>query len=440
MNILMFTNTYSPHVGGVARSVEAFACQYRLRKHRVLIVAPEFPDSPTDDSDVVRVPALQNFNGSDFSVRLPIPGYLQAALRDFRPDIVHSHHPFLLGDTALRVAAKYNVPLVFQHHTMYEQYTHYVPGASPAMKRFVVDLSTHYANLCDHVLAPSESVAEVLQDRGVVAPIDVLPTGVDVDRFENGDGRRFRRELGIPAEAFVVGHVGRLAPEKNLKYLAESVARFLQPEPSAHFLVVGAGPSESEIRRNFAHRHLADRLHLPGTRSGRDLVDAYRAMDVFAFASHSETQGMVLTEAMATGCPVVGLDAPGVREVITDGKNGRLLHQQSEDQFAEALRWVSLQSTVDHQALREAARETAERYSMSACAERALGIYQAVLDSFGGTKLGENDWEAAWQSALRRIEIEWDLMTSRARAAQKAVFGGPSLWQRLKSRLQRIRA
>jgi glycosyltransferase involved in cell wall biosynthesis len=231
-----------------------------------------------------------------------------------------------------------------------------------------------------------------------------------------------------------------LAPEKNLEYLAESVARFLQPKPNAHFLVVGAGPSESEIRRILAHRNLADRLHLPGARSGRNLVDTYHAMDVFAFASHSETQGMVLTEAMATGCPVVGLDAPGVREVIADGKNGRLPHQQSEDQFAEALRWVSLRSAADHQALCKDARETAERYSMSACTERALRIYQAVLDSFGGTNLGENDWEAAWQSALRRIEIEWDLITSRARAAQKAAFGGPSLWQRLKSRLQRIRA
>ena len=439
MNILMLTNTYLPHVGGVARSVESFAREYRRHKHRVLVVAPEFPDSPADESDVVRVPAIQNFNGSDFSVRLPVPGYLESALHDFQPDLVHSHHPFLLGDTALRIASGHNVPLVFQHHTMYERYTHYVPGDSPAMKRFVVNLSTQYANLCDQVLAPSESVAEVLLGRGVVTPIEVLPTGVDVNRFTAGDGQRIRRELDIPEEAFIVGHVGRLAPEKNLEFLGESVARFLQEEQAAHFLVVGTGPSEDQIRQIFTQRGLADRLHLPGSQSGRDLVDAYHAMDVFAFASHSETQGMVLSEAMATGCPVVGLDASGVREVIDDGENGRLLDDQDENQFAEALQWVFRLSSMDYRDLCEAANVTAEKYSMSACTEKALGIYQSVLDSFGGTKLEKNDWEVAWKSALRRIEAEWDLLTTRAHAAKKAMFEGPSLWQRVKMRLRGLR-
>ena len=118
MNILMLTNTYLPHVGGVARSVEAFKRVYDARGHRVLVVAPDVPDIGDDEEDVIRVPAIQNFNGSDFSVRLPIPGFLLSAVRDFRPDLVHSHHPFLLGDTALRIATHFDVPLVFQHHTM----------------------------------------------------------------------------------------------------------------------------------------------------------------------------------------------------------------------------------------------------------------------------------------------------------------------------------
>ncbi len=269
MNILMMTNTYLPHVGGVARSVDTFVREFRARGHRVVVVAPEFAEKPADETDVIRVPAIQNFNGSDFSVRLPLPGYVQAQLTDFKPDIVHAHHPFLLGENAVRVAASANVPLVFTHHTMYEQYTHYVPGDSPAMQRFVVQLTTGYANLCDRVFAPSESVAAVLQNRGVIVPISVIPTGVDIDVFSRGDGRALRQTLGIPDRAFVVGHIGRLAKEKNLDFLADAVSRFLKHRPDAHFLVAGAGPAEDDIRKIFEHRRLTKRLHLLGAKAVR---------------------------------------------------------------------------------------------------------------------------------------------------------------------------
>src|SRR5580698_4103842 len=112
MNILMMTNTYKPMLGGLEKSIESFTKEFRAQGHRVLIVAPEIEGMEAEE-DVIRIPALQNFNGSDFSIQLPIPHILEEALGSFRPDIIHSHHPFLIGDTALRVAAKYNVPLVF---------------------------------------------------------------------------------------------------------------------------------------------------------------------------------------------------------------------------------------------------------------------------------------------------------------------------------------
>jgi glycosyltransferase involved in cell wall biosynthesis len=424
MNVLMLTNTYLPHVGGVARSVEMFSREYRRQGHRVLIVAPVFNGSGAGEGDVVRVPAIQNFNGSDFSVRLPIPGFLMAALRDFRPDIVHSHHPFLLGDTALRIRADFNVPLVFQHHTMYEQYTHYVPADSPALKRFVVDLSTGYANLCDLVFAPSESVAAVLRRRGVRTSIAVVPTGVDVGRFSEGEGRRLRRNLGIPSDAPVVGHVGRLAPEKNLPFLAEAVARFLREQPRARFLRVGDGPAVEENDPGFSRHDVFDRLHRAGTLEGQALVDAYHAMDLFAFASLSETQGLVLVEAMAAGCPVVALDGPGVREVVEDRHNGRLLESARADEFAAALDWAAGRVGGGQSELRRAARQTAERFAMPRCARRALSLYAELSSSEGTANQGADGWEGtAWHAALRRIETEWDLVAARTRAAGTAVFG-----------------
>ncbi|MFW6169373.1 MAG: glycosyltransferase [Planctomycetota bacterium] len=439
MNILMLTNTYLPHVGGVARSVDAFAREYRRRGHAVLIVAPQFPGAPSEEEGVIRVPAIQNFNGSDFSVRLPVPGHLHGALREFGPEIVHAHHPFLLGDTALRVAAQWNLPLVFQHHTMYERYTHYVPGDSPTLKRFVIDLSTEYANLCDQVFAPSESVAAVLRDRHVETPIEVLPTGVDVPHFAEGDGGRLRRELGIPETDFVVGYLGRLSPEKNLGFLGEAVARFLRGRDDGHFLTVGDGPSRDEIRRIFDRYRLADRLHLAGTRQGQDLVDAYHAMDVFAFASQSETQGMVLTEAMAAGLPVVGLDAPGVREVVEDQANGRLVPGQDSKRFAAGLRSIADLDTSQYQRFSDAARATAERFSMPVCAEKALNIYQGLVETRVAPSLETRDWETRWQPILWRVQTEWELLATRAQAAGRAVFGPSRLWRWPAVVLRRLR-
>jgi glycosyltransferase involved in cell wall biosynthesis len=325
MNILILTNTFTPHVGGVARSVEAVTAEYRQRGHRVRVVAPEFPDMQQDEVDVVRISAIQNFNASDFSVALPIHADLGATLDAFQPDIVHAQHPFLLGMTALRIARYRQLPLIFTHHTLYEQYTHYVPGDSPALKRFAIELATRYANLCDLVFAPSESIQALLQERGVVTPIKVVPTGVQLENFAQGDGRVVREQLRIPKDAFVVGHLGRLAPEKNLEFLAQAVADFVGSHPDAHFLVIGAGPSEDSMRAIFARAGIAARLHIAGILQQQQLADALHAMDVFAFASQSETQGMVLTEAMAAGLPVVVLDAPGAREVVKDQQNGRLL-------------------------------------------------------------------------------------------------------------------
>lgn len=424
MNIVMLTNTYKPHVGGVARSVEGFARHYSMLGHNVLVVAPEFDGMPANESNVVRIPALQNFNGSDFSVVLPLSGLLTDTLNAFKPDIVHAHHPFLLGMTALRIARYRNLPLVFTHHTLYEQYTHYVPGDSPTLKQFAIELATRYANLADTVFAPSESIAALLRQRGVHSPIVTVPTGVEPEHFAFGNGPRFRHERGIPEHAFVVGHVGRLATEKNLPFLAKAVAKFISSDKSLdnrplHFLVVGTGPSEAEIRAVFSAAGLTSQLHIAGILRRQHLDDAYHAMDVFAFASKSETQGMVLTEAMAAGKPVVALDAPGAREVVEDKVNGRLLHTETLTSFAAALQWVAEQTAASRRALAQGATHTAEEFSMSRTAARALGCY-ANLHGQTATARGQND--DYWKQLLHLIKAEWDILEGVADAARVSLL------------------
>jgi len=420
MNIALLTNTFTPHVGGVARSVESFAQAYRELGHRVLVVAPEFEDAPEHETDVFRVPAIQHFNGSDFSVVLPVPSGLHDLMEEFSPDIIHSQHPFLLGMTAVRLARTMDLPLVFTHHTLYEQYTHYVPGDSQAMKRFIIELSTRYANLADQVFAPSESIRDLLIERGVTSPVLVVPTGVSVERFANGKGRDFRMKKQIPEDAFVVGHMGRLAPEKNLEFLARSVVPFMMAHGEAVFVLVGSGPSQQVIEQIFAEAGMSGRLFMCGVLEKDDLANALNAMNVFAFASKSETQGMVLTEAMAAGLPVVALDAPGVREVVVDASNGRMIGVEAEEAFAAALEWVFARSLGEMRTLVAAARDTAEAFSMAASARKALAAYENLRPD---PAIRQHEDELGWDQIRVRIKAEWDILKTVAQASDEALSG-----------------
>lgn len=417
MKILMMTNTYTPFVGGVSRSVRTFAAECRKMGHRVLVVAPVFEGMPASEKDVIRVPAAQHFNGSDFSVVLPIPGFLSSKLEAFEPDVVHSHYPFMLGSTAVRAAGRFNCPLLFTYHTMYEHYVHYVPAEAERMREFVVNLATGYCNLCDRVLAPSQSVAQMLRERGVKTPVDILPTGVYVGKYERGDGAAFRRKYGIPQDALVAGYVGRLAPEKNLSFLGQSVAVFAARQKRGHFLVVGSGPSEKEIRAIFAEKHIGDRLHLTGALRDKALIDAYHAMDIFVFASKTETQGLVLMEAMAANVPVVALDAPAVREVVNDGVNGYLVPTEQRRKFADAIAKVAGLPSEELKNLRGEAKKTTESFSMQSCAQKLVRAYGDVLRR---KRAGPRDG-TLWSQAVEQVKAEWELVANLAEAARRTV-------------------
>jgi glycosyltransferase involved in cell wall biosynthesis len=350
---------------------------------------------------------------------LPLATLLNTRLEEFQPQIIHSHHPFLIGDTALRYSVEKNAPIVFTHHTLYEQYTHYVPMDSPALKNFVIELTTEYANMCDAVIAPSESIATLIRERGVETEIEVIPTGVDVQSFSSGDGDAFRKKQGLPGDAFVVGHVGRLAPEKNLDYLGRAASQFAGNCKKAHFLVVGDGPSRENLQGIFTERNLTDRLNTPGRLIGQDLLDAYAAMNVFAFSSFSETQGMVLAEAMAAGLPVVALDASGVREVVRDDKNGFMLDAKApEEMFADSLKRIQQDGDLLER-LRKGARKTAGEFSREASAEKALELYRRVRRQTH--KERRANAHNIFGPLLSRIELEWDLVTGKAQAAFTAM-------------------
>lgn len=421
----MFTNTYLPHVGGVANSVSRFTRDLRRMGHPVLVVAPSFSKTGTnapDEDRILRVPAIQNFNGSDFSVRIPLPFLIDETMDAFEPEIIHSHHPYLLGDAAVRAARRRGRPIVFTHHTRYEEYTHYVTENSEVMKRFAANLSTAYANLCDQVIAPSQSIAELISRRGVKTPVTVIPTGVDRDLFGSGRREEGRRALGIPGTADVIGHVGRLAREKNIPFLSRAAARHVKDTPNAVFLVVGDGPAKADILRTFKEAGIADRLLPAGRRTGQALADAYAAMDVFVFASKTETQGMVLTEAMAAGTPVIALDAPGVREVVREQKNGRRLPENaSVDTFAGAIRDFFKDPSKKKQ-WKKAAYQTAAQFDRRVCAQRLTGTYRGLIEKKAAAEKNEPEEIASWNNLLNAIKAEWELAAEKAKALSATVI------------------
>ncbi len=424
MNICMFTNTYYPHVGGVARSVRFFAEDLRKMGHRVLIIAPTFEglnEKSEEQSKILRVPAIQNFNGSDFSVRIALPFLIDEKIDEFQPNIIHSNHPFLLGDAALRAAHRRNLPIVFTHHTRYEDYTHYVPLDSKLLKQYVINLATEYANYCTGIVSPSGSIAELVRHRGVVKPIEVVPTGVDMAFFNQGNGHKYRQKHKLSENTMVIGHVGRLAPEKNLKFLAESVAEYLETADKAIFMVAGSGPDEATIQKIFKKKNIEDKLVMAGTVKGQELSDFYNALDIFVFASKTETQGMVLTEAMAAGKPVIALEASGVRDVMVDGENGYMLNEDaSESDFACAIDNLSKRRKKSTK-WNQAAVKTAKKFSRRNSAQKMINFYEFMINRRSSTdKFGQKEQDE-WEYTLQMLKTEWDLISQKAKVAKDVI-------------------
>ncbi len=417
MNILMMSNTYTPIVGGLEKSIQLFTKEFQKKGNRVYVVAPRFANSPKNERCVIRIPALKKFQGTDFSVNLPIPGLLSRFIKRFKPDIVHSHHPFLVGDMALRLSRSLEIPLVFTYHIMFEQYIDYLPVHNETFKRFVVNLAAGYSNLSDAVIVPTESIKSILKSRGVTSSIYVIPTGIDIKAFKNGNGNAFRNQYGIPADAFVFGYVGRISPEKNLEFLAQQIARYLKMNHHAHFFMAGTGPLLDTVKQIFNANGVMDQFHYVGLLHAPDIVDCYHAMDVFTFSSHSETQGIVLLEALAAGVPILALQDPVVASFIKDFENGRLIPDDHPDQFIQAMDWFYHLNDQERNNLKRTARQTVKKYSLSKSINRTLKLYSHLRVN---QKLTVKKFKR-WNTLMKNLKTEMNLLKNFLDAGEHAV-------------------
>lgn len=402
--VVMFTNTFSPMVGGLERSVADAHRYLNSNGHFCRVVTPGFRGAKTSGAGILRVPALTGVGEQDFSVPLPAINRLECWMEAIEPQVVHAHQPFLLGDTAWQVAQLRRIPLVFTHHTLYERYAHYLPLEEDRARRLLIELTTQYANRCQLIIAPTVSVRSLLLERGITTPIEVSPSGIDLGLYSNGSRIRGRNHLGLSPEDAVVGHLGRISQEKNMDFLTDAMIRVLLARPRTKWLLVGNGDALAAIRQRFTDAGLGNRLLTPGVMEGSAIADAYSAMDVFAFASKTDTQGLVLAEAMAAGVPIVALDAPGTRDCVTDGHAGRLLPATADAcQFADAV--VSLfDDHTRRQLWANHAREVSLQYDIQHCTQRLVALYQQALENFRPQESGET---TRWEQLTERLDVEW---------------------------------
>lgn len=414
MRIAMFTNTYAPLVGGIEKSVQTFAEDLRDLSHEVLIVTLQQDDTDRCEPGILRLPAMQRVVSGQYAFKFPGESGINDALDAFEPDVIHAHQPFMLGNSAFRQAVRRNVPLVFTNHTLYERYADQTfLGDFAALERAAAKLAIVYANLCEAVIAPTASIAAILQSQGVAPGIDVVPTGIDTRKFAAGDGAAFRRSHGIPADAFVAGHLGRLIPAKRVDFLAEAVAGFLTKIPRARALFCGEGQSAGGISEIFQRSSVSDRLTMLGNLLPDEIADAYSAMDVFAFASVTDTQGIVLLEAMAAGAPVLAIRATGPQDLVENGISGRLLDSDSSPgDFAAALQELAMRP--DLSTLSCAARLRAVEFDRRDCAALLLGVYEKAIRLRARRTAFGDPPDSALESFQRRVEAEWRLLAGRA--------------------------
>lgn len=379
MRIVMFSNNYLPVISGVGTSIALLRRGLLEAGQEVHLVVPEYDDFVDEEPYVFRMPALDLGDQLRVSLAVPFRAPVEVTMQGLKPHVIHSHHPIWLGEVAATFSRDMEVPLVFTFHTRYDEYAQqYVPLMPDLAHTVMREIVERYLEKCNHVIAPTESIRDFIQSEyDVEVPVSVLPTPVDLTAYQDLAPAPIRAEWGLE-KAEVLLYVGRLAGEKNLDFLLRAFARIAEERPHTRLLIVGDGPAKGKLKKLAKQLDVEREVIFTGAVPHDRVPDYAAAADLFVFASVTETQGLVLTEAMAAGAPVVAVEAPGSVDILTQG--GGLLVKPQEQAFAEA----ALELLADEERLRgmgEEAVQIAQRYSVSAITERLLAVYEAALET-----------------------------------------------------------
>ena len=394
MRILMISDVYFPRINGVSTSIESFRHTLADLDIQVDVVAPAYPAPHVDDARITRVPARRvPFDPED---RLMRGKALRHALADSgrQPyDLVHIQTPFAAHYAGLRHARNQRLPCIATYHTHFEEYLYnYIPAVpKAALRSFARGLARQQCNTLDAVIVPSSAMQDTLAGYGVTAPLHRVPTGIPIDHFSPGrrpasadccrrpGSNDFRQRFDIPEDAPVALFVGRAAHEKNIGFLLDALPHALKAAPDLLLVVAGEGPALPALKRQAQTLGIGAQVRFVGYLDRlRELPACYAAADLFVFASRTETQGLVLLEAMAAGLPVLAFAALGTREIV-EPRRGALPAPQEASAFGTALAEL-INAPERRAAMAQEAQEFAREWSTEACARRMAAVYRAVRD------------------------------------------------------------
>lgn len=382
MRILMLSDVYHPRVNGVSTSISTFRRFLKAAGHHVTLIAPQYPGDTSLDVDILRVPGY--YLPGDPEDRLLLPGgilKLKPQLETMHFDVVHVHTPFAAHRAGVRLARALGIPVVETYHTYFEAYFHhYIPFLPQRLLEVIARrLTRSQADAVDRLIVPSAALQKVMRDYGVSTDIEVLPTGLDLEEFSPGNRIRFCQRYGLDPKRPMLVYVGRVAFEKNIDLLLRVVVRLRLRHPDVLLIIAGEGPALVHLKRSCRELGISDNVHFVGyLKRGEDLWDCYAAGQAFVFASTTETQGLVLLEAMALGVPVVGVPALGARDVLIEGE-GALTTPAELGPFTATVQRLLEDKSLQRE-MSERARDYAARWSNVVMCERLIGVYQAVIE------------------------------------------------------------
>lgn len=405
MRIAMMTNNYKPFIGGVPISIERLAEGLKSLGHEVFIFAPTYGNDESEEG-VIRYKSFKRKLGQGGMV---IPNMFDTNIeRKFKKlniDMIHVHHPMIIGNTALYLGKKYDVPVAFTYHTRYEQYLHYIKPyeyleskskntknndireielkiLESTKEKIVPGYIKGFANKCDIVFSPTESMKEYLRGIGVSSRIQIMPTGLKDKYFtKNNISGRDIREKYKRDKKYLFCTVSRLTKEKNMEFLIEGLRKIKDSIGDCfNCIIIGDGPLKETLKKKARDLNLQENITFLSSIRNEAISDYYRASDLFLFASKSETQGIVLLEAMAAENPVVAVKGTGVLDVVYNGINGYATEENLEEWSYKAISILKDENLREK--LKKGAYDTALNYKSSNIARIAEHNYKNLIRSY----------------------------------------------------------
>ena len=383
MNILFISDVFFPRVNGVSTSINTFATELRALGHQVTLIAPSYTDEDKQEEWIVRVPSHKIY--FDPEDRLMNFGKLKALLpwiRDKHFDVIHIHTPFTAHYVGIHFGKKLDIPVVETYHTFFEDYLHhYLPFIPQFISRKLArTISRRQCNAVDGIVSPSKPMLDVLKQYGIKTPAEVVATGLDESSFASVDGEHFRMSHDIPLAQPMLLFVGRVAHEKNIGFLLEMHVELIKKHPDALLVITGEGPAEESIKHSIDKLGISNKVRMIGYLDrGHELIACYKAADIFVFASKSETQGLVLLEAMAQGTAVVAIAELGTKSILIEGE-GVLIAKDDINDFADKVS-ILLSDAPKRQMIGEKGRQYAqEKWGAGVLAKKVAKFYKSTTN------------------------------------------------------------